>query len=67
MARDLIKDIYIKWEEKNNRRMFLAMNSKEDTDIFKSEIDWHMSETIHSLQTDTRKRSSNYQCLKRKN
>ena len=46
MVRNVTDNIYIKWEEKEHwRYVFLAMDSKENVEIFRSEVDCHMSET----------------------
>ena len=46
MARNVTDNIYIKWEEKEQwRYVFLAMDNKENVEIFRSEVDCHMSET----------------------
>ena len=56
MVRNVTDNIYIKWEEKEHwRYVFLAMDSKENVEIFRSEVDCHMSETKYDQQTDTNK------------
>lgn len=56
MARNVTDNIYIKWEEKEQwRYVFLAMDNKENVEIFRSEVDCHMSETKYDQQNDTKK------------
>ena len=44
MDRNVTENIFIKWEEKKQwRYFFLAMYRKEDVEIFRSEVDCHIS------------------------
>lgn len=50
MARNVTDNIYIKWEEKEQWwYVFLAMDNKENVEIFRSEVDCQKQSMISKL------------------